>query len=133
MTDQPETRKLSLRDWEFEFKPTMSAKDFGTAASAQEMKGNLFENVASVVRNTLIPSERKRWDDLWEMDLDVPITFEELDAFIAKLIASESSRPTQPPSPSGSTAKNTEPSSTGNSASPAVPATPPSPSLPVST
>lgn len=127
MTD---TRKLSLRDYEFEFKPTMSAKDFGTAASAQEMKGNLFENISSVVRNTLIASERQRWDELWEMDLDEPITFKELDDFVGQLIASEADRPTQPPSPSGSTAKTTVPSSTENSTSPAAQGTTLSPSLP---
>lgn len=115
MTDQTETRQFVLRDWEFTFKPTMSAKDFGALASAQESARDLFEVYSSVIRNTLVADERKRWDELWEQDMDVPVSFPELDAFVSKLVEAESSRPTQPPSPSGSTAKSTTQNSTAGS------------------
>src|SRR4051812_23140498 len=91
------SRTLRLREYEFEAKPTMSAKDFGrySSFSGGAIEGDFFELVSTVIRNTLLPSSREAWDNLWEQDLDVPVTFEELLAFANDLVENEAARPTQ--------------------------------------
>jgi len=117
------SRILKLREYEFEAKPTMSAKDFGrySSFSGGTLQGDFFELVSSVIRNTLVPAAREAWDAVWEQDLDIPITFEELLAFANELVENEAARPTQRRSPSGTTASATATQSTGNSDSPAAP------------
>jgi hypothetical protein len=135
MTDYEdlETRALKLREHEFTFKPTMSAKDFGivTRFGSTQIEGDFFELLSGVVRRTLVEASRKDWDALWEKDLEVPITFEELSEFVNRIVESEANRPTQSPSRSGASARTTETSSTGNSGSLAEQASTPSPSVPV--
>lgn len=114
------SRILKLREYEFTAKPTMSAKDFGKYSrfSKGDVENDFFEAVSEVIRNTLVPDSRKAWDDLWELDLDVPITFEEVIEFANGLVEGEAGRPTQRRSPSGTTASATAIPSTDGSGSP---------------
>lgn len=99
------TRPVVLRGVTFQAKPTMHARDFGafSTIASGEVQGNLFELVNGVIRNTLVPSERERWDDLLAMDMAVPIDWAELVALADTIAGRAVDRPTVPPSPSGST------------------------------
>ncbi len=118
---EADTRTFTLRDgYDFEFKPTMSAKDFGLMTRFREdgtvdNVGDFFELVSGVVRRTLIASERERYDKIWDEDLDRPITFNELTELANKVMSDDAGRPTQQPTSSGDSAKSDTPSSTGNS------------------
>ncbi len=124
MTDTaPDTRTFTLREgYEFEFKPTMSAKDFGLmtrfrADGTVANVGDFFELVSGVVRRTLVPSERERYDKVWDEDLDNPITFAELTELANKVMTDDAGRPTQQPTSSGPSASSDTPNSTENSGS----------------
>lgn len=135
MTDPAtEPREIKLREFVFHAKPTMSAKDFGTIsrfAGGDGLTGDYFELLGGACRNTLVAAERERWDEIWTLDLDVPITFEEVAEFANKLAETEANRPTQPPSPSGRSASSVPTSSTGNSDSAEAKVTSRSQSAPV--
>lgn len=123
MTDAanpPEPRIVNLREFEFTAKPTMSGKDFGLISrfASGSLEGDYFELLNTAIRNTLVPESREAWDDLWEQDLAIPVTFEEVAEFANKLAEAEAGRPTQPPSRSGPGAKSTETRSTDGSPSP---------------
>ncbi len=116
-----DTRSFDLREgYTFEFKPTMSAKDFGLMTRFREDGavtdvGDFFELVSGVIRRTLIASERERYDKIWEEDLDRPITFAELTELANKVMSDDAGRPTQQPSPSTPSASNASTRSTESS------------------
>jgi hypothetical protein len=123
MTDAanpPEPRTVNLREFEFTAKPTMSAPDFGLISrfAGGNLEGDYFELLNTAIRNTLVPESREAWDDLWEQDLAVPVTFEEVAEFANKLAEKEAGRPTQQPSRSGTTERSTATKSTDGSLSP---------------
>src|ERR1051326_4518142 len=99
MTDSNGTapRTLKLRDREFACKPTMSAKDFGiiTRFGSEQIQGDFFELLNGVVRRTLLPESRDAWDALWEEDLEVPVSFEELSNFVNSMLEDAAARPTR--------------------------------------
>ncbi len=138
MTELNDTRTFTLREgYDFEFKPTMSAKDFGLMTRFREdgqvtdTVGDFFELVSGVIRRTLIASERERWDKVWEEDLDRPISWSEINDFVAKVMSDDAGRPTQPPSPSGASASSASTKSTENSDSKERVGSTTSPSVPV--
>lgn len=116
----PEPRIVNLREFEFTAKPTMSAPDFGLISrfAGGNLEGDYFELLNKAIRNTLVPESREAWDDLWQQDLAVPITFEEVADFANKLAESEAGRPTQQPSRSGPTVTSTPTKSTDGSLTP---------------
>ncbi len=135
MTDPAtEPREIKLREYVFNAKPTMSAKDFGVIsrfAGGEGLTGDLFELLSGAIRNTLVAASRDDWDKIWTLDLDNPITFEEVAEFANRLAESEANRPTSPPSPSGPTASSAQTNSTDDSGSQAAKASSRSPSVPV--
>ena len=130
MTDhtalQGVTRTVKLREHEFIAKPTMSGQDFGaiTALANGSAEGDLFKVLSTAIRNTLIASEREKWDAIWKLDLDVPITWEETLAVANELCEEATGRPTQPLSLSGRSGENGQTRSTGASDFTAVPVSP---------
>ncbi len=135
---EDDTRVFVLREgYEFTFKPTMSAKDFGLMSrfrddgTAPEEVSDYFEHVNGCIRRSLIASERERWDAIWEVDMDRPFTFNEISELAGKLMSSDAGRPTQQPSPSGPSASTTSTQSTDGSDSKERPALTTSKSVPV--
>jgi len=134
---EPDTRTFVLREgYEFEFKPTMSAKDFGLMTRFREDGavtdvGDFFELVSGVIRRTMIAADRERWDKIWDEDLDRPITFSEVTELANKVMADDAGRPTQQPSSSGQSASSASTKSTDGSDSKAPVALPTSRSVPV--
>jgi hypothetical protein len=132
-----DTRRFALREgYEFDFKPTMSAKDFGLMTRFRENGtvdnvGDFFELVSGVIRRTLIAADRERWDKVWEEDLDRPITFAEVTELANKVMSDDAGRPTQQPSPSGPSASTDSTRSTDGSDSKERTASPTSRSVPV--
>ncbi len=116
-----DTRRFALREgYEFDFKPTMSAKDFGLMTRFREDGavtdvGDFFELVSGVIRRTLIAAERERWDKIWDEDMDRPITFAEVTELANNVMSSDAGRPTQPPPSSGPSASSGTTKSTDDS------------------
>lgn len=117
------TREVALRDSVFKAKPTMAARDVGILSLIENANYDLdvFEAASAVVRRTLIPEERPRWDKFWadQEDVPVPVTIEELLQLCNRLVEVATGRPTQSPAPSGNGDGPTSTSSTGDSGLPA--------------
>jgi hypothetical protein len=108
-------RSFTFAGVEFRIKPVMPADAAADLAEIQmdRLADNYYDTIVSIVRRSLRPEYRSRWDDLLAAEREVPITLEVLAQLVAELSNEEArmleertGRPTQPSSPSGSTGEN---------------------------
>jgi hypothetical protein len=89
-----------------------------------------FHRLTDIIRRSLKPDERDRWDKFIEEDLDPPIDIDMLMKTADGLTAAATGRPSQPPTPSGNGEASRPTGSTDVSGSQAEAATTSSPSAP---
>lgn len=100
------TRTITIAGEEFKAKPLMPGQWTSELGDLQD-GGHTWERTAKVIEQSLIPSERQRFRDFLEIELDVPITLDELMIYATKLLEADTGRPTPQPSPSGATGEST--------------------------
>ena len=122
------TRGFVLRGIEFTAKPTMPAQHLSALSDLQSGAAiaDPYGTLTAAIRDTLVESDRARWDELLAQDLPVPINLKTLMQISDDLVADATGRPPTPPTPSGSTGENGSTKSTDVFASMAAPASAPS-------
>lgn len=134
-------RNFTFAGVTFEIKPVMpgdAMADLAILGTPNAGGEHLYDTLVHIIRRSLKPDYRKRWDDLLVEERDVPITVDVLTELVNALVEEENAlveertgRPTRPPSLSGTSGRNGETSTTGDSASREELASIRSPSAPV--
>jgi hypothetical protein len=111
------THEFTLRGETFVAKPIVPGAELSKVGGFETNPGEMWQITADVIRATLKPEYRERWDQVLTAEYDIPIGLDKLIEIMNWLVERSTGRPPTLPSPSGNTGASTTTKSTDGSGS----------------